>query len=940
MRRGKLGVVFIIFLIFSLSFSLVSASLFSNVLNRITGQAARSLFRTCEDTDEGDDPDVNGTVTYTFSFFGRKRTRTYVDKCYSRGRVLREYYCDKNNRTKKKIHRCKEGYCEEGRCKEAEFDLSLYKCYDEDNENYYEKSKVFLIKHNRRTNKYYISNLYEDFCRGDRLYEYICNFRNKSKRKIYRCENGCEDGACVKEKLDLNVGLIGKYEFESNLEDNVDNIQGDNYGVLFEQGVIGKAIRLDEGNFAIVKSSKFNFKDKDEISISVWIKSTNLVYSDDSIINNMGNGNGYSLSLLKGRVRFVIDQDWNNKDIESPESYIDWKWHHIVAVLENKNESSVMKIYVDGEKVSSKTFSFFKISRYADGIWIGKRGGGKYFKGQIDDLRIYDRALNGEEIKQLYESTEIETIQLRGEIYKSCSDKCQINHIVENKKALLEDKEEYYTNILNKSMNSDYEIFSDQDILNQINNAISETVILRPGKYYILKNIILKENIILKAEKLGDVVIISKGAKTIFSGYLRNASIKNLILIGDLVNAPYGMQFSKSQNVRIENNLFNNFTGALRFDGENENIEVKNNGFIGNGYHSVIYFTSRNRDGTCPDNIVKDSTIEGNFFLNNLQGVVLLCSKNIDVKGNYIKNSSYSGLRIETSSFNILSDNFITGSLLAGSILYHTSNNNHIYDNIIIDNNAANIEGREDCWDVQNTLESYYYQKERFEYTHSPALYQENGVYMFKNFFCQFQPLDFGIKIRSHNNIIESNIFGKYDYPERVTSPIIEIDYWKKYSNKNKNKIERNGVSYNNQFINNYFLDFDSKDILDNGCRNEFENNYKVNTSSEEILLYPNVDYDVILCTKDNFCNDNGKCEPEKGETLSMCPGECKCIEEGEKGSRQNFDVCCSGLSITETKFPTPEGCVNDFEGDFYCTNCGNLICEKGENSCSCPEDC
>lgn len=76
--------------------------------------------------------------------------------------------------------------------------------------------------------------------------------------------------------------------------------------------------------------------------------------------------------------------------------YDDGLWHFIVATY----DGSVQRLYVDG---------LLKISVYASytpannvDISMGAATGGGYFKGKMDDVRIYNRALSADEIRMLY----------------------------------------------------------------------------------------------------------------------------------------------------------------------------------------------------------------------------------------------------------------------------------------------------------------------------------------------------------------------------------------------------------------------------------------------------------------------------------------------------------------------------------------------------------
>jgi hypothetical protein len=79
-------------------------------------------------------------------------------------------------------------------------------------------------------------------------------------------------------------------------------------------------------------------------------------------------------------------------------------WSHIACVYDNRN----MKIYVNGELEASGYFPYETGTNTADkdmGIGAGLIDSGveRYFKGTLDDIRIYNRALTAEEIKAIPE---------------------------------------------------------------------------------------------------------------------------------------------------------------------------------------------------------------------------------------------------------------------------------------------------------------------------------------------------------------------------------------------------------------------------------------------------------------------------------------------------------------------------------------------------------
>ncbi len=80
------------------------------------------------------------------------------------------------------------------------------------------------------------------------------------------------------------------------------------------------------------------------------------------------------------------------------------QWTHIVFILE---AGIGYKFYINGQLDISVSFGNIGIIDYGNDSSIGKQLSSLYnfFKGLIDEVRIYNRALSAEEIKALYEAT-------------------------------------------------------------------------------------------------------------------------------------------------------------------------------------------------------------------------------------------------------------------------------------------------------------------------------------------------------------------------------------------------------------------------------------------------------------------------------------------------------------------------------------------------------
>lgn len=95
---------------------------------------------------------------------------------------------------------------------------------------------------------------------------------------------------------------------------------------------------------------------------------------------------------------------------DSNEPVSEGEWHHYVAVVgENFNTG-----YLDGQEMVDRRYNFgndgysqfFANAVLHEKLWLGKGYWDEtvqYFDGAIDELRIYNRPLTGEEVKSLYD---------------------------------------------------------------------------------------------------------------------------------------------------------------------------------------------------------------------------------------------------------------------------------------------------------------------------------------------------------------------------------------------------------------------------------------------------------------------------------------------------------------------------------------------------------
>jgi hypothetical protein len=87
--------------------------------------------------------------------------------------------------------------------------------------------------------------------------------------------------------------------------------------------------------------------------------------------------------------------------VESPQNCNDGNWHFAVGTYDGQN----LKLYVDGILVAT-TSTTASVYYGSGGVAIGRDGSNNagYFNGIIDDVRIYNRALSADEVRQIYKA--------------------------------------------------------------------------------------------------------------------------------------------------------------------------------------------------------------------------------------------------------------------------------------------------------------------------------------------------------------------------------------------------------------------------------------------------------------------------------------------------------------------------------------------------------
>ena len=173
------------------------------------------------------------------------------------------------------------------------------------------------------------------------------------------------------------------------------NVQGDPW----REGQVGGAIFLDGANddinMGIIEALR-----PESVTVAAWI---NPVASSTDWGWIAGEGDNYGLAVNRFAPDDLLFYYYNGGGWEfdsfSNAGISDGEWHHVAGSVDQA--SGILRLYVDGVEVRSKSTSGNVSYQALSGFRIGSMNGQRQFHGLIDDVRVYSRALEAPEVADL-----------------------------------------------------------------------------------------------------------------------------------------------------------------------------------------------------------------------------------------------------------------------------------------------------------------------------------------------------------------------------------------------------------------------------------------------------------------------------------------------------------------------------------------------------------
>ena len=213
-------------------------------------------------------------------------------------------------------------------------------------------------------------------------------------------------------------GLVSYWPLDSIGDGTADDVVGDNNGtvqgaVSSASGQISQAASFDGSNGSVETPS---VRIDGSLTVAAWVKQEDR--SGYDAVSTQGDGltprdsrNWWLGANGDGGVHWsIFNQNGANRNVDTPSGTLPTgEFVHIAGVYDKA--SGDLRVFVDGTREEQRSFSSpFTPKTSDDPGAIGAESVGtdrriRLFEGVIDDVRIYDRALSGGEVKDLYNAT-------------------------------------------------------------------------------------------------------------------------------------------------------------------------------------------------------------------------------------------------------------------------------------------------------------------------------------------------------------------------------------------------------------------------------------------------------------------------------------------------------------------------------------------------------
>ncbi len=198
-------------------------------------------------------------------------------------------------------------------------------------------------------------------------------------------------------KLDETSGTTAPDSGPFGYTGTLQNMDGNTDWV---QGVSGNSLDFDGTDDYVAVTNYTGISGSRARTTAAWIKTTDTIGPIVYWGNKDATGGLWDMRVSNtGKLRLLAA---GGPAMDGSTTINTGRWVHVAAVLpEGKNNAGDILLYVNGVLETGVTVTAGTINTVAAGVRIGANETTHYFAGQMDEVRIYRRALSAAEIREL-----------------------------------------------------------------------------------------------------------------------------------------------------------------------------------------------------------------------------------------------------------------------------------------------------------------------------------------------------------------------------------------------------------------------------------------------------------------------------------------------------------------------------------------------------------
>ena len=220
-----------------------------------------------------------------------------------------------------------------------------------------------------------------------------------------------------KDNIDLDSGLLAYYPFEGDARNHAhDAYHGNVYGgATLVDGVVGKAYKFD-GIDDYIEIDSNGYLEPSELTVAFWTRFrpnglAPVVIGCSSWIDSNRHGWTFEHRQSDHKSYFVYgpgnSHEWNGVgygtygNSDKQYNFADNQWRYFVITLDDFH----VRMNVNGSLLGENSAYSLPLARSNDSVRIGSShyNPSLFLNGIVDEVRIYNRALNAQEAEALYQ---------------------------------------------------------------------------------------------------------------------------------------------------------------------------------------------------------------------------------------------------------------------------------------------------------------------------------------------------------------------------------------------------------------------------------------------------------------------------------------------------------------------------------------------------------